>query len=63
MLALPMALTRAFVVAHSKFHDPKTTEDECNAIVCDTLEAFREHDPRISVWDVLPLFDREALRS
>lgn len=62
MVALPMALARAFVVAHSKFHDPKTTEAECNELVIGTLEAFREHDPRISVWDVLPLFDRAALR-
>lgn len=61
MLALPMALTRQFVAAHSKFHDPNTTEGECNALVIETLEAFREHDPRISVWDVLPLFDRAAL--
>ena len=57
MLTMPTTLASAFAVAHSQFHDADTSETARNAIVTDILSELRQHDPNISIWDLLPLFD------
>ena len=60
--ALPMAVARRFLAAHSHYHNPATTDAERNALVTDILADLRQHDPNVSVWDLLPLFDARDVR-
>lgn len=62
MNALPMALTRQILAVHATFYNRATTDDQRNAIIADLLAELRFHNPSISVWDLLPIFDLEALR-
>ena len=61
MLALPMALARRLAASHAAYHNEATTDAERNAIVLNALADLRDHDTNISVWDLLPIFDRSAL--
>lgn len=59
--ALPMDVARQFVAAHARFHSADTTDSERETLVCDVLSAIRLHDPDVSIWELLSLFDRPSL--